>query len=581
MEDFDLNEILKEFDQELGLQTKTLLDNAKNSPLNQENKTEKDSHLVDEDSEVDLREFDLDLQNAGLDLEIKTDKQKTTANFGIMNSPNEKERNKSKDKNEFAGAKSTSFTQLFEKDLASYKKRNQPKKSTKRISSFDPLEDSRLIMQSFSTENNPAKSIHENEKVTFSNRNTPKILNIELPEKDFEFMKDLEVTESHSKRISRKISKFRKTVKMTQPKLKNETREEKLRRKTQQENLEQRIKQKSQFFKRLSKISPHFPVENGHCLQIPLDNGTEYYLEINRENCKHWYYIKSKSFRQYQFNTVQTCLFFNTLVSLPTGMGKTFIASNIILNFYKWYSIPNPQNKNNASKRNKKLKKKSRLSKRLEETKENFNLTHMGFGVPNIQSGGKLFFLAPTRPLVNQQMSSFKDIPGVSNSHISELTGSYPPKQREQFYKTHAIFFMTPQTLINDLENSLIDPEKVVLLILDEAHRATNKYAYCRIINFLEEKKVPYRVVALSATPGNTNDLVQQVISNLKIEKIVAYSLDSAELQQYQNRKQIDIIKVYENYEMRLILAKLKKAINQLLNRLNKKFEIGDELDED
>lgn len=44
----------------------------------------------------------------------------------------------------------------------------------------------------------------------------------------------------------------------------------------------------------------------------------------------------------------------NILVCLPTGLGKTFIATNVIYNYYRWF----PQ--------------------------------------------GKIFFLAPTKPLVNQ-----------------------------------------------------------------------------------------------------------------------------------------------------------------------------------
>lgn len=34
---------------------------------------------------------------------------------------------------------------------------------------------------------------------------------------------------------------------------------------------------------------------------------------------------------------VETCLFFNSLICLPTGLGKTFIALNVILNYYKWF----------------------------------------------------------------------------------------------------------------------------------------------------------------------------------------------------------------------------------------------------
>lgn len=41
--------------------------------------------------------------------------------------------------------------------------------------------------------------------------------------------------------------------------------------------------------------------------------------------------------RDYQRNIVQSCLFENTLVSLPTGLGKTFIAAVVMYNFYRWY----------------------------------------------------------------------------------------------------------------------------------------------------------------------------------------------------------------------------------------------------
>lgn len=36
--------------------------------------------------------------------------------------------------------------------------------------------------------------------------------------------------------------------------------------------------------------------------------------------------------RNYQFEIVQTCLLENTLVALPTGLGKTFIAGTVLLN---------------------------------------------------------------------------------------------------------------------------------------------------------------------------------------------------------------------------------------------------------
>ncbi len=89
-----------------------------------------------------------------------------------------------------------------------------------------------------------------------------------------------------------------------------------------------------------------------------------------------WIYPASNTFRTYQFNIVWSALFENTLVTLPTGLGKTFIASTVIFNFYWWFK------------------------------------------------DGLIFFLAPTKPLVTQQFHSFsKTITEIPLDHIVELNG--------------------------------------------------------------------------------------------------------------------------------------------------------------
>lgn len=50
-----------------------------------------------------------------------------------------------------------------------------------------------------------------------------------------------------------------------------------------------------------------------------------------------WIYPTNYPFREYQFSIVQTALFNNTMVVLPTGLGKTFIAAVVMYNFYRWY----------------------------------------------------------------------------------------------------------------------------------------------------------------------------------------------------------------------------------------------------
>ena len=104
-----------------------------------------------------------------------------------------------------------------------------------------------------------------------------------------------------------------------------------------------------------------------------------------------------KTFRTYQFNIVRTARFQNTLVTLPTGLGKTFIASTVMFNYYRWFT------------------------------------------------DGMIFFVAPTRPLINQQVESFSNtITEVPLADIIELTGMQAKHKREKAYKTQRIFFMTP-----------------------------------------------------------------------------------------------------------------------------------------
>lgn len=60
------------------------------------------------------------------------------------------------------------------------------------------------------------------------------------------------------------------------------------------------------------------------------------------------------------------------------------------------------------------------------------------------------------------------------------------------------IYFSTPQTLENDLNEELIN--QIVLVVLDEAHKGVGDYAYANIVKQLSYKT---RIIALSATPGN------------------------------------------------------------------------------
>lgn len=184
------------------------------------------------------------------------------------------------------------------------------------------------------------------------------------------------------------------------------------------------------------------------------------------------------------------------LVALPTGLGKTFIAAVVILNMFRWY--------------------------------------------PH----GKIIFVAPTRPLVTQQQQACHSICGLPWDTAIELTGSTKRSLRDDEWHAKRIFYMTPQTFENDLLSTTCDPKDVICVVVDEAHRATGNYAYCKVIRHLMYHNPHFRVLALTATPGNSPDRVQEVVTNLHISRIEIRTEEALDIQPYLHKKKEDLVRV-------------------------------------
>lgn len=99
--------------------------------------------------------------------------------------------------------------------------------------------------------------------------------------------------------------------------------------------------------------------------------------EFDYEAGKTWIYPTNYPVRDYQFSIVKEALFKNTLVVLPTGLGKTFIAAVVMYNIYRWF--------------------------------------------PN----GKVIFMAPTKPLVAQQIDACFNITGIPYETTTQMTGLF------------------------------------------------------------------------------------------------------------------------------------------------------------
>lgn len=83
-----------------------------------------------------------------------------------------------------------------------------------------------------------------------------------------------------------------------------------------------------------------------------------------------------------------------------------------------------------------------------------------------------MVFLAPTKPLVAQQISACYDIMGVPERDTAELQGSVAPEKRRKLWDERRVFFCTPQSMANDIKKKRCDPARFVCVVVDEVREA-------------------------------------------------------------------------------------------------------------
>ena len=232
---------------------------------------------------------------------------------------------------------------------------------------------------------------------------------------------------------------------------------------------------------------------------VPIEEGTKH----------HWIYPETPSFplREYQFSIAESAIMQNTLVSLPTGLGKTLVAAVVMYNFYNWFPT------------------------------------------------GKVIFCAPTRPLVTQQIEACYGIMGIPTSDTAEISARTKPESRACLWGERRVFFCTPQSLQKDIAAGRCEARSVVCIILDEAHRAQGDYDYTKVVEQIEESGAKFRVVGLSATPGTSQKAIQEVVQNLRISKIEARTDDDEAIKKYIHKRESEIIRGLADAERNAIFA--------------------------
>jgi len=225
--------------------------------------------------------------------------------------------------------------------------------------------------------------------------------------------------------------------------------------------------------------------------------------------------------REYQKAIVETAKKSNTLVVLPTGLGKTHIALMLAIERLK---IEN----------------------------------------------SKILFLAPTRPLASQHLEYFKkNLDLEKEMHI--FTGKIAAKKRAEIWKTAEIIFSTPQCIENDLKNKLISLENVSLLIEDECHRAVKNYSYVSVVKKYIEEAKNQKVLGLTASPSSEPKTIREICKILNIEAVEIRTRESPDVEPYLQKLTKETIRVELSDEIKKPIVMLrtlhKKKIEELQNR--------------
>lgn len=231
--------------------------------------------------------------------------------------------------------------------------------------------------------------------------------------------------------------------------------------------------------------------------------------------------------RQYQKEIVKTAIEKNTLVVLPTGLGKTMIALMLAMHKIKQHPM------------------------------------------------SKVLFLAPTKPLVEQHFESFKkQLPDLF-AELSLFTGDVPAKERKKAWQTTEIIFSTPQCIANDLGKALYDAKDVSLLIIDEAHRCLKNYDYTNVARMYKQQSRFPHILGLTASPGTDADVIKQICNHLNIEEIELRTRDSPDVKPYLQELEFTKVEVpfpKEFVELRVLLQRLYDARVEALKNRNLLF---------
>ena len=227
--------------------------------------------------------------------------------------------------------------------------------------------------------------------------------------------------------------------------------------------------------------------------------------------------------RLYQLQLAGTARRANTLVCLPTGLGKTSVSLLV-------------------------------TADRLDSV------------------GGTALLLAPTKPLVQQHAEFYREALTVPDDEIVVFTGDVRPDDRAALWADARIVIATPQVVENDLVGNRISLGDVTHLTFDECHRATGEYAYVYIAERYHADADHPLVTAMSASPGGTKEDIQTICENLGLDAVEVMTEDDADVDEFTHDTEVE----WKRIDLPQELLDIRDGLNEVIaDRLAKLRELG------
>jgi len=220
--------------------------------------------------------------------------------------------------------------------------------------------------------------------------------------------------------------------------------------------------------------------------------------------------------REYQVSIAEEAKKGSLMVVLPTGLGKTTVALLVLV---------------------------ERLAK------------------------GKILFLAPTRPLVEQHAAFLKERLNLDASFIQTFTGSILPERRAKLWESAKIVVATPQIIENDLLSKRITLGDIALLIFDECHRAVGNYSYVYIAEkYATRSKTGVEVqeplvLGMTASPGSDMEKIREICTSLGVAKIESRTEYDHDVSPYIFKKGFE----WRGIELPIELKRQKRILDAVL----------------